>query len=144
MVSLGSPLSPILPSSPSHSLPCSVCNMFSYSILGTVALDCVCSKCELNARLTEKIAELETRIRTLYSIKASKVFIVFFGPRMRQLAFPLDKPRQSLRSKASGLRFGKIVVNVSLWCTINPPFTFPTGSTPSVMHLLRNLLKEPW
>ena len=49
---------------------------------------------------------------------------------MHQLAFPLDKPRQSLRSKASGLRFGKIVVNVSLRCTINPPLTFPTGTPP--------------
>ena len=52
--------------------------MFSYSFSACSA-NVICSKCELNARLTEKIAELETRIRTLYSIKASEVFIESFS-----------------------------------------------------------------
>ena len=45
---------------------------------------------------------------------------------MSQLAFPRDFHG----SKASGLWFRKIVVNVSPQCTTNPPFRFPTGSSP--------------
>ncbi|XP_072567620.1 uncharacterized protein [Paramormyrops kingsleyae] len=55
-------------------VPCSECNMFSYSspvISGTFT----CEKCQLVARLTEKIVVLEGRIRTLRDIQETESFI---------------------------------------------------------------------
>ena len=70
MAVFGSPVSPISNSvSLSWAVSCSVCDMFSYYFPAVNDNDnFTCDKCRLNARLTEKIAELETRIRNLYEI----------------------------------------------------------------------------
>ena len=54
--------------------------MFSYYFSAVNDNDnFTCDKCRLNARLTEKIVELETRIRTLYEIRDSEKFIESFS-----------------------------------------------------------------
>ena len=71
MAVFGFPVSPISHSvSPSWAVYCSVCDMFSYYFSAVNDNDnFTCDKCRLNARLTEKVAELETRIRNLYEIQ---------------------------------------------------------------------------
>ncbi|XP_072573229.1 uncharacterized protein [Paramormyrops kingsleyae] len=68
-------------------VPCSECNMFSYSspvISGTFT----CEKCQLVARLTEKIVVLEGRIRTLQNIQENESYIdsVLVAPDMSTTA----------------------------------------------------------
>lgn len=57
------------------SIPCIVCCMVSLSSAANFTSNGTCSKCQLNLELAQKIAELETRIRTLYQIQESETFL---------------------------------------------------------------------
>ena len=96
MAVFGSPVSPISHSvSLSWAVSCSVCNMFSYYFSAVNDHDnFTCDKCRLNARLTEKIAELETRIRNLYEIRDSEKFIESFSVPDAPVSAPAEPLQQ--------------------------------------------------